>query len=106
VTPELNCLDIMRLDGIRDAKVREIRVRLPYAKATEQSIVRLREIIESHPGDVPVIVSLTDVPEGLGAVSNGGGEVVVRLNSHFKVHPGPTVSTALESLDAKVQYNF
>jgi DNA polymerase-3 subunit alpha len=106
VTPELNCLEIMRLDGIRDAKVKEIRVRLPYEKANEASIVRLREIIESHPGEVPVTVSLTNVPDELGAVANGGGEVVIRLNTHFKVHPGPGVSSALEGLDAKVLYSF
>jgi DNA polymerase III subunit alpha len=106
VTPELNCLEIMPLEGIRDAKVKEIRVRFPYGKATENSIVRLREIIESHPGDVPVTLGLTDVPEGLESACGAGGEILIRLNTHFKVSPGPEVSSALERLDAKVQYNF
>jgi DNA polymerase-3 subunit alpha len=106
VTPELNCLEITPLDGIRDARVREIRVRLPYSSATEASIVRLREIIESHPGDIPVTVSLTDVPEKLRSECGSGGELVIRLNTHFKVHPGPKVSSELEELDAMVQYGF
>jgi hypothetical protein len=46
ITPELNALEIVLLDGIRDKKVKEIALEVPYPRMTEETIKRIREIVE------------------------------------------------------------
>ncbi|HVT44058.1 MAG TPA: DNA polymerase III subunit alpha [Thermoanaerobaculia bacterium] len=107
VTPELTALDIVPLEGIRDRKVREILLELSYPSVDDGSIQRLREVIESFPGDIPVSVTLTDVPETLAAVTSAqGNRLGVRINQHFRVQPGPELSSALAQLSANVIYTF
>src|SRR4029077_8049571 len=46
VTPELNALEIIPLDGIRDKKVKEIALEVPYLRMDEMAVKQIREIFE------------------------------------------------------------
>ncbi|HEY3055469.1 MAG TPA: DNA polymerase III subunit alpha, partial [Thermoanaerobaculia bacterium] len=98
VTPELNALEIIPLDGIRDKKVREIALEVPYPRVTEDTVKKIREIVEEHPGDIPVTVTLVDVPQH--------GEVRLKINQHFRVQPGPALNAALQQVHASPRYVF
>jgi len=101
ITPELNALEITPLDGIRDKKVREIALEVRYADMNEDRVRRIREICEDNQGDIPLSVTIVDVPESLG-----GSSVRIRVNQHFRVQPGPTLTSALEIAKAKPTYVF
>jgi len=98
ITPELNALEIVPLDGIRDKKVKEIALEVPYPRVTENTVKRIREIFEDHVGEVPVSVTLIDVPDT--------GELRLKISHHFRVQPGPSLSTALQQLHATARYIF
>ncbi|HET7712118.1 MAG TPA: hypothetical protein VFL80_09340, partial [Thermoanaerobaculia bacterium] len=98
ITPELNALEIVPLEGIRDRKVREIALEVPYPRVTEETVKKIREIFEDHPGEIPVSVTLINVP--------GSGEVRLKLNHHFRVQPGPAFSSALQQVHASPKYLF
>jgi len=98
ITPELNALEIVPLDGIRDRKVREIALELPYSKASEDTVKKIREIVEEHPGEVPISVTLVEVPEH--------GQIRLKVNGHFRVQPGPELSAALHQVHASPRYVF
>src|SRR5205823_2700884 len=66
ITPELNALEIVALDGIREKKVKEIALEVPYKRMDETAVKRIREIFEDHAGEIPVSVTITEVPENLG----------------------------------------
>jgi DNA polymerase-3 subunit alpha len=104
ITPELNALEIVPLEGIRDKKVKEISLEVPYSRMSEDSVKRIREIFEQYPGEIPVSVVLTDVPEALAA--KAGTKVKMKLNHHFRVQPGPALSAALQEIHASVLYSF
>ncbi|MGK2856996.1 MAG: DNA polymerase III subunit alpha, partial [Thermoanaerobaculia bacterium] len=106
ITPELNCIEIMPLEGIRDAKVKEICVEIPYREASEAAVVKIREIIEGHPGSIPVIVRLTELPEEMAVAEAAKGSVTIRLSTHFRVAPGQKLAKELEGLKAAVRYSF
>ncbi|HVR44695.1 MAG TPA: DNA polymerase III subunit alpha [Thermoanaerobaculia bacterium] len=107
VTPELNAIEIVPLDGIRDRKVRELCLELPYATTSEDTVRRIREIVESHPGEVPITIALKDVPEELReSAGNGNGSVKIRINAHFRVRPGPELTSQLEALRGTLLYHF
>ena len=107
VTPELNALEITPLDGIRDRRVKEICLTLSYLKASEEAIKTIREIVEQHPGEVPLSISLEDVPEALRpADGNGNGTLRLRLNAHFKVAACTELTAKVERLGGKLLYNF
>ena len=101
VTPELNALEIIPLDGIREKKVKEIALEVPYAYMSEDAIKRMREIFEDHAGEIPVSVTLVEVPRELG-----NSEVRLRLNQHFRVQPGPALNSALQQVHATPRYVF
>ena len=101
VTPELNALEIIPLDGIREKKVKEIALEVPYARMSEDAIKRMREIFEDHAGEIPVSVTLVQVPQELG-----NSEVRLRLNQHFRVQPGPALNSALQQVHATPRYVF
>jgi DNA polymerase-3 subunit alpha len=101
VTPELNALEIIPLDGIREKKVKEIALEVPYKRMNEDAIKRMREIFEDHVGEVPVSVTLVEVPKELG-----NSEVRLRLNQHFRVQPGPALNSALQQVHATPRYVF
>jgi DNA polymerase-3 subunit alpha len=107
VTAELNALEIVPLDGIRDRKVKELWLELAYQDAGEETVKRIREIVEQHPGEIPISVALRDVPKELeGQAANGNGKIRLRLNAHFRVQPGPALTAALEELRGKLLYQF
>ena len=107
VTPELNALEITPLDGIRDRRVKEICLALSYLKASEEAIKTIREIVEQHPGEVPLSISLEDVPEALRpADGNGNGSLRLRLNAHFRVTACAELTAKVERLGGKLLYNF
>src|SRR5262249_3194920 len=54
VVPELNALEIVPLDGIRDKKVKEIALEVRYEDMTDERVRRIREIVEDNPGEVPL----------------------------------------------------
>ncbi len=101
ITPELNALEIVPLDGIRDKKVKEIALEVPYARMNEDAVKRIREIFEDHIGEIPVSVTIVDVPEAFGK-----SEVRLRLNQHFRVQPGPALNSALQQVHATPRYVF
>ncbi|HEX9160896.1 MAG TPA: DNA polymerase III subunit alpha [Thermoanaerobaculia bacterium] len=98
VTPELNALEIVPLDGIRDKKVKEIALEVPYTRVTEDTVKKIREIVEEHAGEIPVTVTLLGVPEH--------GDLRLKINHHFRVQPGPALTTALEQVHASARYVF
>ena len=101
ITPELNALEIVPLEGIKEKKVKEIALEVRYADMTEERVKRMREILEDHAGEIPVSITIVDVPD-----SAGGASVRMKINQHFRVKPGPELSTALDALAAKAQYLF
>jgi len=101
ITPELNALEIVPLDGIRDKKVKEIALEVPYPRVTEQTVKRIREIFEDHVGEVPVSVTLVDVPKEVA-----GGQVRLKISHLFRVQPGPALNAALQQLHATPRYVF
>ncbi|MGA7615050.1 MAG: DNA polymerase III subunit alpha [Thermoanaerobaculia bacterium] len=109
VTPELTGFEIEKLDGIREKRVREISLELPYGEVDEGRVKKLREIVEMNPGEVPLTVVLTSVPEALSAfVRNGDREpaLQIRINQHFRVKPGPELNAAMETIHARMTYLF
>jgi hypothetical protein len=101
VTPELNALEIIPLDGIREKKVKEIALEVQYARMSEDTIKRMREIFEDHVGEIPISVTLVEVPRELGK-----SELRLRLNQHFRVQPGPDLNSALQQVHATPRYVF
>ncbi len=98
ITPELNALEIVALDGIRDKKVKEIALEVPYTRMNDDTVKKIREIVEEHAGDVPVTVTLLDVPEH--------GQLRLKINHHFRVQPGPALNAALQQVHASPRYVF
>jgi len=107
ISAELNAVDIIELDGIRDARVRELCVQFRYENLSEERVKKLREVLEACPGRVPVTVKLTAVPEALrGSVEASGDALKLRLNQHFTVQPGPAFNAAVDELDGEILYLF
>jgi len=101
ITPELNALEIVPLDGIRDKKVKEITLEVRYTDMDEDRIKKIREIFEDHAGEIPVSITIVDVPP---EVANGA--VRMKINHHFRVQPGPALTAALEAARVRPQYIF
>src|SRR5207245_196068 len=95
VTPELNALEIVQLDGIRDRKVREIALEVPYPRMSEDTVRKIREIVEEHAGEIPLSITITDLPE---ALRGDRGEVRMKIAHHFRVQPGVALTSALQQV--------
>ncbi|HEY0593233.1 MAG TPA: hypothetical protein VGF40_15785, partial [Thermoanaerobaculia bacterium] len=107
VTPELNAIELVPLDGIRDRKVKELCLELAYRDAGEDTVRKIREIVEKYPGEIPISISLRDVPKELETqATNGNGKLRIRINPHFRVQPGPGLTAALEELKGTILYQF
>jgi DNA polymerase-3 subunit alpha len=105
ITPELNALEIVPLDGIRDKKVKEIALEVPYPRMTEETVRKIREIVEEHQGEVPLTITLVDLPQSL--IDNSPkGEVKLRVNQHFRVQPGAALTAKLLQVHATAKYVF
>ena len=94
-------MKIIPLDGIRDKKVKEIALEVPYTRMDEMAVKQIREIFEDHAGEIPVSVTIVDVPSNLG-----NSEVRLKLNQNFRVQPGPALNTALLKVHATPRYVF
>jgi DNA polymerase III subunit alpha len=105
ITPELNALEIVPLDGIRDKKVKEIALEVPYPRMTDDTVRKIREIVEEHAGEIPVTVTIIDLPAEL-AESTGAPQLRLKVNHHFRVQPGVELTQALTSVHASARYLF
>ena len=105
ITPELNALEIVPLDGIRDKKVKEIALEVPYPRMSEETVRRIREIVEEHQGEIPLSVTIVELPQGLADTSHSG-QVRLKINQHFRVQPGAALSTKLQQVHATAKYVF
>lgn len=101
ITPELNALEILPLEGIRDKKVKEIALEVRYADMSDERIRRIREIVEEHPGEIPLSVTLIELPESFGKK-----EMRLRINQHFRVQPGSALQDAFARVPAASRYMF
>jgi len=65
----------------------------------EDRIKKIREIFEDHAGEIPVSVTIVEVP---------GADATVRMKipGHFRVQPGPALTAALEAARVRPQYIF
>ncbi len=105
ITPELNALEIIPLEGIRDKKVKEIALEVAYPRMSEDTVRRIREIVDEHVGEVPLTITIVDLPQQLADSSNRG-EVRLRVNQHFRVQPGAALSAKLLQVHATAKYVF
>jgi len=105
ITPELNALEIVPLEGIRDKKVKEIALEVPYPRMSEETVRRIREIVEEHQGEIPLSVTIVELPQVLADTSNRG-EVRLKINQHFRVQPGAALSAKLQQVHATAKYVF
>jgi hypothetical protein len=105
ITPELSALEIVPLDGIREKKVKEIALEVPYARMSEDTVRKIREIVEEHSGDIPVTVTIVDLPPAV-AEQTGQAQMRLKVNHHFRVQPGPALSSALTAVHAQSKYVF
>jgi hypothetical protein len=101
IVPELNALEIVPLEGIRDKKVKEIALEVRYEDMTDDRVRRIREIVEDNKGEVPLSIMITDLPQSLGK-----SEVKLRVSQIFRVQPGPALQAALSGVPVKAQYIF
>ncbi len=106
ITPELSAFEIVKLEGIRDNKVKQLCLRFSYGELDDTRIQKLREVLESNPGTIPIQVALTNLPDGLQQSIGNGGSVQLRINPHFMVQPGPQLSDAVHGLAGEVLYSF
>ncbi|MBV8518113.1 MAG: DNA polymerase III subunit alpha [Acidobacteria bacterium] len=105
VTPELSALEIVLLDGIRDRKVKEIALEVPYPRMNDDTVKKIREIVEEHAGEIPVTVTIVDLPPDLAA-STGAPQLRLKVNHHFRVQPGAALTDALIGVHANPRYVF
>jgi hypothetical protein len=103
ITPELNALEIIPLEGIRDKKVKEIALEVPYPRMSEETVKKIREIVEQHAGEIPLSVTIVDLPD---ALKTERGEVKMKIAHHFRVQPGAALSEALQRVHANPKYVF
>jgi hypothetical protein len=103
--PELSAVEIIPLEGIRDKKVKEIALEVPYARMSEDTVKKIREIVEEYSGEIPVTITIVDLPQAL-AESTGQPQLRLKVNHHFRVQPGPALSTALTAVHANPRYVF
>ena len=105
ITPELSALEIVPLEGIRDKKVKEIALEVPYTRMDEATVRKIREIVEEHSGEIPVTITIVELPPELAA-STGSPHLRMKVNHHFRVQPGAALVTALQGVHANPRYLF
>ena len=105
ITPELSALEIVQLDGIREKKVKEIALEVPYPRMSEDTVRKIREIVEEHAGEIPVTVTIVELPDDVAATA-GSPRLRLKVNHHFKVAPGAVLNEKLARLHANPRYVF
>jgi len=101
ITPELNALEIIPLEGIREKKAKGVRLKAPYAQMTDEKIKQIREIVEEHLGEIPVSVHLFEAPTALSE----DGELRLKI-SHLRVQPSSELAKAMRQVDIAVDYDY
>jgi len=66
---------------------------------------KIREIVEEHAGEIPVTITITDLPPEL-AESTGAPQLRLKVNHHFRVQPGSVLTEKLMSVHANTRYVF
>ena len=92
-------------EAARDKKVKEIALEVPYPRMSEETVRRIREIVEEHQGEIPLSVTIVELPQVLADTSNRG-EVRLKINQHFRVQPGAALSAKLQQVHATARYVF
>ena len=105
ITPELSALEIIPLEGIRDKKVREIALEVPYLKMSDDTVRKIREIVEEHAGEIPVTITIVELPPTV-AEQTGSPRLRLKVNHHFRVQPGAALTEALTQVHANPKYVF
>jgi len=82
-------------------RVKEISLEVRYADMDEERVRKIREIFEDHAGEIPVSVTIVEVPPEIAA-----GALRMKINHHFRVQPGPALTAALEAARVRPQYVF
>jgi hypothetical protein len=72
---------------------------------TDDTVRKIREIVEEHAGEIPVTVTIVDLPEELAA-STGAPQLRLKVNHHFRVQPGAELNDALSGVHANTKYVF
>jgi hypothetical protein len=85
--------------------VKEIALEVPYPRMSEETVRRIREIVEEHQGEVPLTVTIVELPQQLAESANRG-EVRLKVNQHFRVQPGAALSAKLQAVHATAKYVF
>jgi hypothetical protein len=86
--------------------VKTIALEMSYPSVSDSLLAKLREIFETHAGEVPVMVRLTNVPPELAKAAGSDGHVQLKLNHHFRIQPGQPFTAAVTGLHAQLQYLF
>ena len=87
------------------ASGKDCKREVPYPRMTEETVRRIREIVEEHQGEIPLSVTIVELPQVLADSSNRG-EVRLKINQHFRVQPGAALSTKLQQVHATAKYVF
>ena len=85
--------------------MKEIALEVPYPRMSDDTVKKLREIVEEHAGEIPVTVTIVDLPAELAA-STGAPQLRLKVNHHFRVQPGAALNDALNKVHAKPNYVF
>ncbi len=85
--------------------MKEIALEVPYPRMSEETVRRIREIVEEHQGEVPLTVTIVELPQLLADSANRG-EVRLKVNQHFRVQPGASLSAKLQAVHATAKYVF
>jgi hypothetical protein len=72
---------------------------------SDDTVKKIREIVEEHAGEIPVTVTIVELPAELRS-SSGSGELRLKVNHHFRVQPGPELNQALLRVHASPRYVF
>ena len=72
---------------------------------TEDTVKRIREIVEEHAGEIPVSITIVELPSEV-AQTAGGKEMRLKVSHHFRVAPGPALNQALLGVHASTRYVF
>ena len=72
---------------------------------SDDTVRRIREIVEEHAGEIPVTITITDLPAELAA-STGQPQLRLKVNHHFRVQPGVALTEKLVSVHANARYVF
>src|SRR5207253_347969 len=95
ITPELNATEIMQLEGIEHKRAKRVALRVPYVDMSEDTVSRIRQIVEEHLGEIPMAVTIVDLPPSLATYLNRD-QFEMKINQHFRVQPSQDLKAKLQ----------